>query len=379
MIEDFLAGNTEKLKTELITNGLPEDLRTHLWSEVSLARCHHPTSIRLWHEACVKILLPYIYNDIEHNVLFIDRFAQACAAQQAKTLIAPCFDYVLHNHSLQDLLEYAVQFNDLSALQNLERTSIDLSSALIGCSRYSNLDMVQYLLPKSDPLYYYSYAWFYAIENNHPDIVEILQPHSHIVEAARHIMHNISERQNKTRINNYLTLICNTNVFGASLPSDVILARNCIQNGDLSTISLQSFPQSILEACCVLAAVCKNPTAWAIIDALAIIPARLAQYLQNTAYHFFKYAVSHHKISTMDLNFLLEHSVYENKERDILFLLRSGMDHQPTIDKWASYNPECINHLLKCQELVDAEQQRKQRKMLLASTLGVHANKERKI
>lgn len=376
MIEDFLAGNAEKLETDLITNGLSKDLRTHLWSEVSLARCHRLTSISLWNEACVKIVLPYIYNDIEHNVLFIDWFAQACAEQQAKTLISYCFDYLLSNESLEDVLEYAVQFNDLSALQNLEGTSIDLSSALIGCSTYSNLDMVQYLLPRSDPLYYYSYAWFYAVENNHSDIVEILQPHSHIVEAACHIMHNISGHQNKIKTHNYITLICNTNVFGASLPSDVILARNCIQNGDLSTISLQSFPQSVLEACCVLAVMCKNPTAWAIIDALAIIPARLAQYLQNTSCRFFKYAVSHHKISMMDLNFLLEHSVYENKERDILFLLRSGMDPQPTIDKWASYNPECINHLVKRKELVDAE---KQRKVLLNSTLGVHTNKKSKI
>lgn len=77
-----------------------------------------------------------------------------------------------------------------------------------------------------------------------------------------------------------------------------------------------------------------------------------------------------------DLNFLLEHSVYETKDRDVLFLLRSGVDPQPTLDKWASHNPDCIDQLLKHKHFVDAE---KQRKVLLASTLGVRTNKDRKI
>lgn len=376
MIEHFLEGNTEKLNTALIANGLSEELRTYLWREVTLARCHHPTSIPHWNELCVKTVLPYIYNDIDQNVPFIDRFAQACAAQQAKILIGYCFDYLLHISSLHDLLEYAIQFNDLTALQNLQRTSIDLSSSLIGCSTYNNLEMAEYLLPSIDPLYYYSYAWFYAVENNHSDIVEFLQPHSHIVEAGRHIINNVRWRQNKTLTKNYLTLICNTNIFGASLSSDVILARHCIQKGDLSKISFQPFSQSVLEACCVLAVVCKNPTAWAVVDALKTIPLRIAQHLQDRSYRLFKYAVSHQKIPMNDLNFLLEHSVYETKDRDVLFLLRSGVDPQPTLDKWASHNPDCIDQLLKHKHFVDAE---KQRKVLLASTLGVRTNKDRKI
>lgn len=35
MIEDFLAGNEEKLKGSLIENGLSKKLRAYLWSEVS--------------------------------------------------------------------------------------------------------------------------------------------------------------------------------------------------------------------------------------------------------------------------------------------------------------------------------------------------------
>lgn len=371
-----MAGHTEKLKTDLITNGLSQDLRTHLWSEVSLARCHYPTSIPLWNEACVKIVLPYIYNDIEHNVLFIDRFAQACAAQQAKKMISYCFDYSLDNQSLEDLLEHAVRCNDLNTLIQLQCTAIDFSSVLITCSTYNNLDMAQYLLPIADPLYYHSYAWFCAVENDYSDIVELLQPHSHIVEAARHIILNTSGRQNTMRIKKYITAISHTTTFGSSSSDEVSLARSCIEKHDLSKIPLQSFSQAVLEACCALAVVCKNPTTWAIVDALVIIPPRLAQHLQNTSYRFFKYAVSHHKISTVDLNILLEHSVYESKERDILFLLRSGMDCQPTLNKWASYNPDCIDALLKCKEFVDAEQQRK---VLSNSTLGVHTKKERKI
>lgn len=379
MIDDFIHGNIEKLNSALIANGLSEELRTYLWAEVSLARMLYSTSsasMTHWNEACVEMVLPHIYHDLQNNVLFVDQFAQACAAQKAKKMIGLCFDYSLDNRSLQDILEYAVQFNDVSALKQLQATSIDFSLSLISCSAYNNLNMAHHLVTKTDPLYYYSYAWFCAIENNHLDIVEFLQPHSHIVEAAWHITINISGHKNKTLINNYITLICDTKIFGASLLSDVNLARKCIQKGDLSTISLQCFSQSVLEACCALAVVCKNPTAWAVVDALQTIPVRLAQYIQTRSYRLFKYAVSNCKICMGDLNFLLEHSVYENKERDMLFLLRSGMDCQPTLDKWASYNPDCIEYLLKCKNFVDAE---KQRKVLLKSTLGVHNNKERKI
>lgn len=307
-------------------------------------------------------------------MLFIDLFAQACATLEAKTLIACCFDYLLDNQSLQSMLEYAVRFNDLNTLKQLQRTSIDFSSALISCSTYKNFEMAEYLLPISDPLCYYSYAWFCSVETNHSHIIELLQPHSHIVEAARHL--NTCGPKNMRLIKNYIALISQTTTFGSSSPDEMHLARNCIQKSDLSQISLHSFSQPVLEACCVLALGCQNPTALVLVDALPKISLRLAQYIQNRSYRLFKYIVSHHKISMEDLNFLLEHSVYENKERDMLFLLRSGMNPQPTLDKWASYNPDCIDQLLKSKQLVDAE---KQRKVLLSSTLNGHTNKERKI
>lgn len=376
MIETFLSGDAEQLKSDLIQNGLDEELRTYLWREVFLARCHHPTSITDWNEACVKIVLAYIYNDVDNGVLFIDRFAQACATVNAKNLIAYCFDYSMEHQTLYDLLEYAVRCDDLNALKKLQNTSIDFSLALIGCSAYNNLKMAEYLLPSTDPLYFSSYAWFCALEKKHLSVLEFLQPHSQIVEAGYHAIQNISGRAYTTLINNYIQLISNTKNFGLSQPCNVALARDCIQKKDLFKIPLQNFSHSVLEVCCFLAVVCKNPTSLALVDALPIISLKLAQYLQNKSYRLFKYAVSHQKISMKDLNFLLEHSVYETKERDVLFLLRSGVDPQLTLDKWASYNPDCIDQLLKYKETVDAK---KQRKVLINNTLRSHTQKKRKI
>lgn len=167
MIETFLSGDAEQLKSDLIQNGLDEELRTYLWREVFLARSHHPTSITDWNEACVEIVLAYIYNDVDNGVLFVDRFAQACATVNAKNLIAYCFDYSMEHQTLYDLLEYAVRCDDLNALKKLQNTSIDFSLALTGCSAYNNLKMAEYLLPSTDPLYFSSYAWFCALEKKH--------------------------------------------------------------------------------------------------------------------------------------------------------------------------------------------------------------------
>jgi len=376
MITYFLEGHSEKLNASLMENGLSEELCTYLWKEIYRAYHFDHTSITHWNEDCVKIVLPFIYNNEKQYGLFIDRFAQTCAKKQVKTLIPSCFYYPMIDQSLYDLFEYAVQFNNLSVLKKLQSTSIDFSWALTQCSEHNNLEMAQYLLPTTDPLYHSSYAWFCALEENSADMVEFLQPHSHIVEAGRHAIQNVGNHAYKTLLNNYIELICSTQTFGASRPNEVNLARSCIKKNDLSKLPLQSFSQPVLESCCLLAVVCKNPTAKALVDALQTVPVRFAQYLKNRYYRLFKYAVAHDKISIKDLNFLLEHSVYENKERDVLFLLRSGMDCQPTLDKWASYNPDCIDALLKSKEFVDAE---KQRKVLLASTLGVRTNKERKI
>lgn len=377
MIDDFIHGNVERLNTALLKDGLSEELRKYLWQNMLTAGLEtpHDTTLLDWELECVKSVLPYIYNTIEHNFLFVDRFVNACVKHAQSHLILHCLDYTLGKHSLEDILSYAIKYNDFETLQKLQQTPIKFNHSLIPCSDYDNLQMAQYLLPFSEPLFDNSFAWFLAVKNNNTAMIDFLQPHSHIVEAARHV-----HQENKDVLKTYLININQTKIFGQATSSDVFLARACINKQDVSKIlSTQTFSQPVLEACCFLAVLCKNPTALSLIESLSEISQVLGHYLQNHAYRLFKYAVRKNKFSMKHLNSFLEWSIYYEKSRDVVFLLHSGMDPQPTFNKWASYNPDCIDQLLKHKETVEAENAEKQRKVLINSTLGVHTNKKSKI
>lgn len=381
MIEYFLEGNKEKLNAALIANGLSEDLRKYLWETAYKAYNHNcnrkPCDAGLgeWHPECVKMVLPYIHNDLQHNCFFIDQFVQACSEHGNTVFISYCWDYTLDQKTLSHILGCAIRLNDFELIKKLHHTSVNFTDALLRCTDNDNYEMAQYFFPHCDPLLCHSYVWFGAIQNNNTDMIALLQPHSHIVEAARHFRFMNNCRKDKTVLKTYTTILNTTEVFGKTPPNDILLARACINKKNIGPLLFHAFSQPVLEACFYLAVMCKNPTAHLLVSHVTKKFHILGHHMQKKIYPLFR-AVGCENLSNDDLNVWLEWSVYEQNVQDVLLLLRSGMNCQPTLDKWESYHPDAIEQLIKHKECVDAE---KQREVLLASTLGVHTNKERKI